>query len=276
MRFFCVSCKGHQAQKDTKKQKRGSCWREKESKEGAWGEVEMVSVIVALQLCCCTELLWRHTDCLVMECSLWWWIKYGCSLYLCWTKDLVCASTITSRCCTLLDYRWEEERATDGSKWRFLEHKGPVMAAPYEPLPSKVRFFYDGKISSSAAISMTLGPFMSGLCWVEVEGLVGWTSLLKSLCREADEAQPTGWGGGHLLCQNAGPWVHYQGCLPEKLLQRLEKGSECLRLYTWSLQLHVLDFFRIFRNCDLEQYTRAHDLSTFVPSPTGNDLGGEV
>uniref|UniRef100_A0A673Z6Z8 DNA topoisomerase I n=1 Tax=Salmo trutta TaxID=8032 RepID=A0A673Z6Z8_SALTR len=40
---------------------------------------------------------------------------------------------------------WEEERATDGSKWRFLEHKGPVMAAPYEPLPSKVRFFYDGK-----------------------------------------------------------------------------------------------------------------------------------
>ncbi|XP_021425409.2 DNA topoisomerase 1 isoform X1 [Oncorhynchus mykiss] len=46
---------------------------------------------------------------------------------------------------------WEEERATDGSKWRFLEHKGPVMAAPYEPLPSKVRFFYDGK-------QMKLGP----------------------------------------------------------------------------------------------------------------------
>ncbi|XP_021465187.2 DNA topoisomerase 1 [Oncorhynchus mykiss] len=40
---------------------------------------------------------------------------------------------------------WEEERATDGSKWSFLEHKGPVMAAPYEPLPSNVRFFYDGK-----------------------------------------------------------------------------------------------------------------------------------
>uniref|UniRef100_A0A3P8XK38 DNA topoisomerase I n=1 Tax=Esox lucius TaxID=8010 RepID=A0A3P8XK38_ESOLU len=48
-------------------------------------------------------------------------------------------------CCTLLDYRWEEERYTDGSKWRFLEHKGPVMAAPYEPLPSNVRFSYDGK-----------------------------------------------------------------------------------------------------------------------------------
>lgn len=40
---------------------------------------------------------------------------------------------------------WEEERATDGSKWRFLEHKGPVLAPPYEPLPSKVKFYYDGK-----------------------------------------------------------------------------------------------------------------------------------
>ncbi|XP_062318852.1 DNA topoisomerase I, like isoform X2 [Osmerus eperlanus] len=40
---------------------------------------------------------------------------------------------------------WEEERSTDGSKWRFLEHKGPVFAAAYEPLPSKVKFYYDGK-----------------------------------------------------------------------------------------------------------------------------------
>ncbi|XP_073732186.1 DNA topoisomerase I, like [Misgurnus anguillicaudatus] len=40
---------------------------------------------------------------------------------------------------------WEEERYTDGSKWRFLEHKGPVFAPPYEPLPSKVKFYYDGK-----------------------------------------------------------------------------------------------------------------------------------
>ncbi|KAG7265046.1 hypothetical protein CRUP_020173, partial [Coryphaenoides rupestris] len=41
--------------------------------------------------------------------------------------------------------KWEEERATDGSKWRFLEHKGPVFALPYEPLPPHIRFFYDGK-----------------------------------------------------------------------------------------------------------------------------------
>ncbi|XP_056129056.1 DNA topoisomerase I, like [Lampris incognitus] len=41
---------------------------------------------------------------------------------------------------------WEEERYTDGSKWRFLEHKGPVFAPPYEPLPSNVKFYYDGKL----------------------------------------------------------------------------------------------------------------------------------
>ncbi|XP_051269746.1 DNA topoisomerase I, like isoform X2 [Dicentrarchus labrax] len=40
---------------------------------------------------------------------------------------------------------WEEERYTDGSKWKFLEHKGPVFAPPYEPIPSNVKFFYDGK-----------------------------------------------------------------------------------------------------------------------------------
>ncbi|KAM8864481.1 DNA topoisomerase I, mitochondrial isoform 2-T2 [Spinachia spinachia] len=40
---------------------------------------------------------------------------------------------------------WEEERSTDGSKWRFLEHQGPVFAAPYETVPDKIRFYYDGK-----------------------------------------------------------------------------------------------------------------------------------
>lgn len=150
----------------------------------------MVSVIVALQLCCCTELLWRHTDCLVMECSLWWWIKYGCSLYLCWTKDLVCASTITSRCCTLLDYRWEEERATDGSKWRFLEHKGPVMAAPYEPLPSNVRFFYDGKINTQVLLILWhlvyVCKLLSGIGWFLRSPLIYVGKQMK-LSPEAEE-----------------------------------------------------------------------------------------
>uniref|UniRef100_A0A4W6EWG0 DNA topoisomerase I n=1 Tax=Lates calcarifer TaxID=8187 RepID=A0A4W6EWG0_LATCA len=31
-------------------------------------------------------------------------------------------------------------------KWKFLEHKGPVFAPPYEPLPSNVKFYYDGKV----------------------------------------------------------------------------------------------------------------------------------
>ncbi|XP_078508283.1 DNA topoisomerase 1 [Lissotriton helveticus] len=40
---------------------------------------------------------------------------------------------------------WEEERHPEGIKWKFLEHKGPVFAPPYEPLPDHVKFYYDGK-----------------------------------------------------------------------------------------------------------------------------------
>lgn len=41
--------------------------------------------------------------------------------------------------------RWEEEKRDDNAKWHFLEHKGPVFAPDYEPLPSDVKFEYDGK-----------------------------------------------------------------------------------------------------------------------------------
>ncbi|XP_060141305.1 DNA topoisomerase 1 [Globicephala melas] len=41
---------------------------------------------------------------------------------------------------------WEEERYPEGIKWKFLEHKGPVFAPPYEPLPENVKFYYDGKV----------------------------------------------------------------------------------------------------------------------------------
>lgn len=44
-----------------------------------------------------------------------------------------------------LIFRWEEEKKDDGTKWNFLEHKGPVFAPPYDPLPSNVKFYYDGK-----------------------------------------------------------------------------------------------------------------------------------
>lgn len=42
--------------------------------------------------------------------------------------------------------RWEEERYPEGIKWKFLEHKGPVFAPPYEPLPESVKFYYDGEL----------------------------------------------------------------------------------------------------------------------------------
>ncbi|KAM8861604.1 DNA topoisomerase I, mitochondrial isoform 2-T2 [Synchiropus picturatus] len=40
---------------------------------------------------------------------------------------------------------WEEEKYENGVKWRFLEHKGPYFPPQYEPLPSNVQFYYDGK-----------------------------------------------------------------------------------------------------------------------------------
>uniref|UniRef100_A0A8C5Q5F7 DNA topoisomerase I n=1 Tax=Leptobrachium leishanense TaxID=445787 RepID=A0A8C5Q5F7_9ANUR len=40
---------------------------------------------------------------------------------------------------------WEEEKYKDGIKWKYLEHKGPVFAPPYDPLPPNVKFYYDGK-----------------------------------------------------------------------------------------------------------------------------------
>ncbi|CAK9300368.1 unnamed protein product [Gordionus sp. m RMFG-2023] len=41
---------------------------------------------------------------------------------------------------------WEEDSTGDGVKWNTLEHKGPIFAPDYIPLPNDVRFKYDGKI----------------------------------------------------------------------------------------------------------------------------------
>ena len=41
---------------------------------------------------------------------------------------------------------WEEEKRADGVKWTFLEHRGPVFAPPYEPLPPDIKFYYDGQL----------------------------------------------------------------------------------------------------------------------------------
>ena len=44
-------------------------------------------------------------------------------------------------------WKWWEEigERSDGTKWYFLEHKGPLFAPDYERLPKHVKFFYDGE-----------------------------------------------------------------------------------------------------------------------------------
>uniref|UniRef100_A0A915EHW0 DNA topoisomerase 1 n=1 Tax=Ditylenchus dipsaci TaxID=166011 RepID=A0A915EHW0_9BILA len=39
----------------------------------------------------------------------------------------------------------KKRKKEDGIKWKTLEHKGPLFAPPYEPLPKSVKFLYDGK-----------------------------------------------------------------------------------------------------------------------------------
>ncbi|KAK2161661.1 hypothetical protein LSH36_112g05100 [Paralvinella palmiformis] len=41
---------------------------------------------------------------------------------------------------------WEEEKEDDGVKWKFLEHRGPLLAPPYEGLPSSIKFYYNGQV----------------------------------------------------------------------------------------------------------------------------------
>jgi DNA topoisomerase-1 len=40
---------------------------------------------------------------------------------------------------------WEEEKKDDGTKWKFLQHMGPLIAPLYERLPDYVNFYYEGK-----------------------------------------------------------------------------------------------------------------------------------
>lgn len=69
---------------------------------------------------------------------------------------------------TFIDRRWEEERYTDGVKWKFLEHKGPVFAPPYEPLPSNVKFYYDGKTAAHTGCFSLQNNFGSVECRCEL------------------------------------------------------------------------------------------------------------
>ncbi|KAJ4442162.1 DNA topoisomerase 1, partial [Periplaneta americana] len=54
---------------------------------------------------------------------------------------------------------WEEEKKDDGTKWNFLEHKGPVFAPAYERLPPDVKFFYDGKEMSLTELTEEVATF---------------------------------------------------------------------------------------------------------------------
>ncbi|XP_071508715.1 DNA topoisomerase I, mitochondrial-like [Diadema antillarum] len=48
---------------------------------------------------------------------------------------------------------WKETPHPEGVKWMFLQHRGPLFAPPYEPLPDNVKFYYDGehiKLSAEA------------------------------------------------------------------------------------------------------------------------------
>lgn len=100
-----------------------------------------------------------------------------------------------------MGFRWEEERYTDGVKWKFLEHKGPVFAPPYDPLPSNVKFYYDGKpaVSSQSVTDLTAEP-----CDNVLAGRTKLASFFEYF-RKAHETQPRSRRGGHVLCQDAGP-----------------------------------------------------------------------
>lgn len=62
-----------------------------------------------------------------------------------------------------LDFRWEEEKKNDGTKWTFLEHKGPMFAPPYEPLPDSVNFEYNGKKMKLSEESEEIAGFYARL-----------------------------------------------------------------------------------------------------------------
>nr|CAH0105880.1 unnamed protein product [Daphnia galeata] len=58
---------------------------------------------------------------------------------------------------------WEEEKHEDGVKWKSLEHKGPVFASDYEPLPGNVKFKYNGKEMKLSTAAEEVGSFYAAM-----------------------------------------------------------------------------------------------------------------
>lgn len=54
---------------------------------------------------------------------------------------------------------WEEQDLNVDVKWKTLEHKGPVFAPPYEPLPDHVKFKYDGKTVRLSPLTEEVATF---------------------------------------------------------------------------------------------------------------------
>lgn len=85
--------------------------------------------------------------------SIWCWSVPDKAVISCWFSILSDIHSNRMKIGSLklywfifLSWRWEEERYPEGIKWKFLEHKGPVFAPPYEPLPENVKFYYDGEL----------------------------------------------------------------------------------------------------------------------------------
>ncbi|KAG9470251.1 hypothetical protein GDO78_018474 [Eleutherodactylus coqui] len=58
-----------------------------------------------------------------------------------------------------LRHWWEEKNHEDGVKWKFLEHRGPYFAPPYEPLPDDVNFYYDGQVMKLSPAAEEVATF---------------------------------------------------------------------------------------------------------------------
>jgi len=54
---------------------------------------------------------------------------------------------------------WEEEKLPEGTKWREMEHKGPMFAPEYELLPEHVRFWYEGKVMALCPATEEVATF---------------------------------------------------------------------------------------------------------------------
>ena len=75
---------------------------------------------------------------------------------------------------------WEEEKPDDGVKWSYLEHKGPVFAPEYEPMPKDVKLFYDGK-SREKEDRAAINPFSAGTAFMLLQ--TGWIQASRRVTR---------------------------------------------------------------------------------------------